>query len=241
MAISMGKQLISACKKGDTSLVHSLLGHPEAVKKAGHALRAALEHRHIDCAQPLLPLTKTMHLEAALNECASRGFCEGVEFLLAAQVLAPDNHGPLSRAANSGHADCVEILLPHYQSHTFPLNVILIEAAYYGRLDCIQLLIPVVDMVANKSQALVMAAKQGHVDCVRELLLVSDPLVDDSYALLQALKHNHTACVDVLYPVSDARGVLQRLQATYPNQAFLWDTLEALVAAKENTGANVTI
>lgn len=241
MAAALGTQLITACKKGDVSSVLSLLGHSEAVKKAGHALRAALEHRRIDCARLVLPLATSMHLKSALEECALIGYCEGVEFLLAANVLTPDNHYPLSWAAQRGHADCVKALLPHYPPNTLALGSILMEAAYHGHLNCIQLLIPVADMALDNSRALGMAAKQGHVDCIRELLAVSNPLADESYAFLQALKYNHTECVDVLYPLSDAPAVLQRLQATYPDHPFLWKALEALVLEKEHFAAKVAI
>lgn len=239
MAASMGTQLINACKKGDSSLVLSLLGNSEAVKKAGHALRAALEHRHIDCAQLLLPLAKTMHLEAALGECASRGYCEGVELLLAAQGLNPENYNPLSWAAESGHTDCVAALLPYYPPHTIAMNQVLIAASYQGHLECIKLLIPVAAPQMSNSAALSFAAENGHVECVKELLAVSDPLADESYALMCALKRNHRDCIDVLYPFSDAPTVLQRLQSTYPNKSFLWDKLEALVVEKESGGAKV--
>jgi hypothetical protein len=241
MAVAMGTQLINACKKGDASLVHSLLGNPEAVKKAGHALRAALEHQHLECAALVLPHAKRMHVDAALGECASQGYLAGVNFLVAAHVVDIQNHNPLLWAAQRGHADCVATLLPHYPAKTLALNSILNETAYYGHVECIRLLIPVVDMVANNSVALAMAAKQGHIDCVKELLTVSNPLTDESYAFTQALKHNHTACVDFLYPVSDAPGVLQRLQETYPNHEFLWKDLEALVLEKERTEPKVKI
>lgn len=239
MAVAMGTQLINACKKGDADVVHSLLGSPEAVKKAGHALRAALEHRHMDCAALVLPLSKSMHTQAALGECASRGHVDGVNFLLTANVFDVHNYNPLTWAAQRGHADCVAALLPHYPANTAALNRVLVETAYHGHLDCISLLIPVAAPKSSNSAALALAAGNGHVDCVKELLPVSDPLADESYALMCALKRNHQDCIDVLYPVSDAPAVLQRLKATYPNQAFLWDTLEALVLDKENTGTTV--
>lgn len=236
MAVSMGTQLINACKKGDTSLTISLLGNPEAVKKAGHALRAALEHHHIACAQLVLLLAKTMHCEAALNECAGRGYLEGVNLLLAANVVDVDTCYALEWAAGGGHVECVAALIPHCTPKTISMASILHIAAYRGHVDCVKLLIPVSDTFLYNSQALVMAADGGHVDCIEALLPFSDPLADDSYALTTALKRNHQSCVDLLYPASGAPALLQRLQTTYPDQTFLWDKLEQLVLSKEGAG-----
>lgn len=236
---AVGTQLINACKKNDVWLVLHLLGNPEAVKKAGYALRAALEHQSLECAKLVFPMATMRHRESALLECASRGYVKGVVFLVASNVLKADDYYALSCAAKLGHAGCVAAMLPHYPPKTLVLSSILNEAAYHGHVECIRLFTPVVDMVANNSVALAMAAGSGHIDCVKELLRVSDPLTDESYALTQALKCNHRDCIDVLYPVSDAPAVLQRLQATYPNQAFMWSDLEALVLEKERGGAQL--
>lgn len=233
MAASLGTQLINACKKGDKSLVHSLLGSPDAVKKAGHALRAALEHQHLECAALVLPHAKRMHVDAALGECASQGYLAGVNFLVAAHVVDIQNHNPLLWAAQNGHTECVAALLPHYPPNTAPLNRVLIETAHHGHVECIKLLIPVAVPTMSNSAALALAAANGHVECVKELLSVSDPLADESYALMCALKRDHRECIDVLYPVSDAPAVLQRLQSIYPDKSSLWKDLEALVLEKE--------
>jgi hypothetical protein len=77
------------------------------------------------------------------------------------------------------------------------------RAAESGHAECVRLLVAVSEPTANGSEALCWAAEGDHVECVRILLPASDPKMDNSYALRIAAHEGHADCVALLLPASD--------------------------------------
>lgn len=107
----------------------------------------------------------------------------------------------LFEAAENGHADCVEILIP--VSDPMAVNSrALRHAARAGHAAVVQLLMAVSDAKADHSRALAWAAQEGRVECLRLLIPASDPAAEDFRALRFAASGGHAECVELLIPFS---------------------------------------
>lgn len=81
----------------------------------------------------------------------------------------------LQWAAENGHLDCVNALIP-VSDPKGDDGLALYMAAENGHLDCVKALIPVSDLAAQNHDAVRSAATRGHVDCVAALLTAYPPL-----------------------------------------------------------------
>ena len=112
-------------------------------------------------------------------------------------------------AANSGHAECLRLLLPKFDLHdkdSFALR----RAAENGHAECVKLLIsayadtPTAGKSSATSLALTVAASNGRAECVK-LLIPVFARKNDSMALCCAAENGHADCVSLLIPVSDPK------------------------------------
>ncbi|ABO55008.1 ankyrin repeat domain-containing protein [Burkholderia vietnamiensis] len=126
--------------------------------------------------------------KAALTLAAEMGHAQAVAWLLqrAPQLARQGDlvgRTPLMFAADKGHLDCVNLLLPH--------SDLLSESAF-------------------GFSSLVCAALEGHVDCVEAILAAAGPAAaapnDKGFtALMGAAMGGSAAAVNALLPVSDAK------------------------------------
>lgn len=161
--------------------------------------------------------THTQHL----LEAATTGKVDEVRRLLPISDPLFKCSGALRMAAQEGHWECVQLLIPvsdprALEEETLEAGTVLETAlelaAMHGHLACVRLLIPVSNPRTHQSGALVGAAINGHVACVKELIPVSDPKSSNSLALQCAAFHGHHNCVDVLFAFSDPDAALEKLQ-----------------------------
>jgi ankyrin repeat protein len=134
---------------------------------------------------------------AKLNDLA--GLTQSLED--GAHAKAQDSYA-LGVAAESGHAECVRLLIPASDplaGDSYALQL----AARGGHVECVKLLIPASDPLTDDSLALRWAAREGHAECVELLLPVSGSLAMNSWALRGAALRGHVECVALLLPVSE--------------------------------------
>jgi len=134
-------------------------------------------------------------------------------------------------AANNGHVQCVELLIPVSNPKALGSKA-LGWAAENGHWECVELLIPVSDPKDRHSDALQVAAHEGHSRCVELLIPVSDPKALNCWALRWAAINGYTECVELLYPVSDPVEALNILQKDYPDDYSKWKTLYEMIEAE---------
>lgn len=157
------------------------------------------------------------HINRNLNNrlvtCSLVGDLAGVASLLAQG--ADPHYGKsvaLRIAAEQGHSECVEVLIP-VSDPMAKDSLALRVAACYGHAECVKLLIPVSAPKANDSNALHLAARSGQVDCVRLLLPVSDPKVLNCNPLRLAASNGHVECFLLLMqassPLIEINGILR--------------------------------
>lgn len=93
----------------------------------------------------------------------------------------------------------------------------LMLAAENGHVECVELLIPISDPLAEyeDSNPLTTAAFNGHADCVKLLIPVSDPKSGNNGALQWAALNGHVECVKLLIPVSDVERFRSRFKMRY--------------------------
>lgn len=122
------------------------------------------------------------------------------------------NSSPLMAAAEGGHVECLEVLIP-VSDCTAHDNIALCLAAKNGHTKCVDLLIPVSHPNYNSNEigALRLAAEHGHAQCVQRL--VSHCANTNAIALLSASLRGHAECVKILVPVSDPEKMGVSLEA----------------------------
>ena len=138
----------------------------------------------------------------ALRWAAENGHKEIVELLIPVSDPKADDSSALRWAAASGHKEIVELLIPV----SYPKadgSCALRWATENGHKEIVELLIPVSDPKAYASSALRWAAEKGHKEIVELLIPVSDPKAYASSALEWAAKNGHKEIVELLIPVSD--------------------------------------
>ena len=114
-----------------------------------------------------------------------------------------DKNKALCWAAENGHKEMVELLLPLSDPKASDSET-LRHAVYNGYKEIVELLLPLSDSKAEKSRALRWAALKGHKEIVELLIPASDPKARDSEALRWAARNGHKEIVELLIPVSDS-------------------------------------
>lgn len=154
-------------------------------------------------------MTHTISKSDRLIDAARNGRTEDVRQLMKG-CPRDQRNSALRRAAEYGHMECVQALIPvcdpkHWDSDALRL------AALGGYEKCVELLIPVSEPATDHSAALVAAVMNGYLECVKLLIPVSNPKDDNSLPLQWACQNNDQACFDLLYPISDPHAALQNL------------------------------
>lgn len=104
----------------------------------------------------------------------------------------------LIEAAQGGHVQCVELLIPKSSSYAHAL----VEAARNGHAQCVGLLIPFVQGDKILGEALKHASKEGHNECVKLLISKSDQ-ESIKKAVLSVAQEGYAACLQELILVVD--------------------------------------
>lgn len=109
-------------------------------------------------------------LADALARAASRGMVSECRRFLAlgADPLSHDSR-PLRQAANNGHLDCVELLIPISDLRSSPVTP-LFQAAMSGHIPCIRALLPGSMPLVDCPSPLKAASWHGHVEAVALML-----------------------------------------------------------------------
>jgi len=172
-----------------------------------HILMFIIKNNTAICGQlDLLP--KDRHMIAVRNTPMS-------QFLAAAQdgnlnslpacissIPFDDIHYALWVAAEMGHTQCVDFLVPECNACAVDSRALLL-AATNGHADCVKILIEVSDPLANNCAALMKAVEGRHVECVKLLLPVSNPNANQGRALELAVYNHDEECVRLLAQVAD--------------------------------------
>jgi len=108
-----------------------------------------------------------------------------------------DKSFALRTAANLGHFQCVDLLIPisSIEDRTQALQA----AVCGGFYKCVELLIPVSNPKGNSSGALLIAAMRGDEECVKRLAPVSGPQT----TLWSAMQLRDIKCLKILVDATD--------------------------------------
>lgn len=104
---------------------------------------------------------------AALRDAAENGHAQCVEVLIPHSTPKENDSWALREACENGHFECVKLLLPHSDPNDF--CVALENAAREGCAKSVDLILPQVSNVVALTSALEIAAINGHYDCVEVL------------------------------------------------------------------------
>jgi len=118
-------------------------------------------------------------------------------------VFDADGLHPLFVASRGGHAECVKLLLPHWDPDSLQ-----IERRQSRGLDADNKCVMTEDFWGMTPLA--VAAEQGHAECVKVLLAESDPQIADGWGmtpLMTAVREGREEVVGILGPVSDINRV----------------------------------
>lgn len=167
-----------------------------------------------------------------------------------------DRSSALSLAAEMGHAECVNALIPG--SDSAALSQALQAAALAGRHDCLQALIEAPNPLPPRhalpgelapwerpkdarSLALRKAAREGHARCVELLIPVSNPNAQRWSPLILAAQRGRDRCVELLLPATDLSadsegetvGALAARLARQSGRLLLAERIRAEMEARE--------
>ena len=124
----------------------------------------------------------------------------------------------MEAAAENGHLECVEALLPLLRCQDHSLAVV--AAARNGHRKCIEALLPYSNPNANSSTAISMAIENGHADCVNLLmpflLSLSAEAISESAEESRACRRNLAASRLALISTSMSESLLLAQAASKP-------------------------
>lgn len=147
----------------------------------------------------------------ALRTAAKQGRAQWVASLIAGSSFEPYNEymtSALQLAAAEGHADCVDLLLPHAHPSTYASSCR--RAALHAHKDIVHTLLPLVD--DDQSQEIFSAAAHG--GNIEIVLIVEQKFagLDYAKALKAASLGGHTQCVEYLVNKTTAHDAAETLK-----------------------------
>lgn len=163
-----------------------------------HIIGYAVDQDSVQAVTLLLPYLSTIP-EGILSRAAEKGNIDIVNLLLPVCQTSTVSSALMS-AAKQGYTTIVELLLPLCQKNIH--NQALSVAAKGGWIDTVDFLLPLCDTIGINN-AFSNAAEEGYIDIIRKLLPYSDPKNNNSNALRSAARYGFVDCVELLIPVSD--------------------------------------
>jgi len=165
-----------------------------------HPLVVAARTGNSDALTQLLSTERFALSTYALEVAAENGHANCVDILIPFSEPDQNDSRPLERAAEKGHTQCVERLIPvSDMTHCKALE----RAAMHGHTQCVRLLKDVSNLYENR-HALYWGAITNNLEIVTLLLTVMDAKWGESLALTSAAAKGHTRIVEALLPHSDA-------------------------------------
>lgn len=205
--------LVQAAKNGAVDEVRRLHENVEILPyNLNKAFIQAAKHGQLECLNVLKSKIDLNTQDRAIGAAAANNHAQCVRYLMNPQPNSNGVYGTVQRATNTlplliaaehGHVECMNVLLP--VSDPQYLWLVLNEAAKQGCLHGVELLLA--------------------QNCIEYMVMET--------ALLCAAVYSHFDCVDVLYPLADVKKTLENLNLYYSSRKDQWRFLEERYYAEQ--------